>query len=78
MEHKYEICYFVMQEGYDEGQWETYGLADTLEEAEEGFEDMKKEMSCGDHVDDEGHYIDQMAIYESDANGAQSAIRVEF
>ena len=75
---KYEICYSVMQEGYEGGQWETYGLADTKEEAYEGFEDMKREMSCGDFFDDEGHYIDQMAIYETDSMGNQSAIEIEF
>ena len=74
---KYEICYFVMQEGYEGGQWETYGLADTIEEAEEGFEDMQHEMSVGDLFDEEGHYIDQMAIYETDEYGNQEAVRVE-
>lgn len=75
---KYEICYYVMREGYEGGQWETYGLADTEEEAYEGFEDMKREMSCGDFLDDEGHYIDQMAIYETDSMGNQSAMEIEF
>lgn len=78
MKHKYEICFFVKEKGYDGGQWETYGYADTLEEAEEGLNDMKHEMSVGDFVEDDTHYIDQMAIYETDSTGCQNAIEVEF
>ena len=77
---KYEVCYFVKEVGYEdgEGQWETYGETDSLEEAEGMYDAMRSVVKVGDYIEDGSHYVDQIAIYERQASGTQEVVTYEF
>lgn len=62
----FEVCYQVKSHMYDEGEWETYAMCDTLEEAHAMYAKMKSEKAPGDFIEDENHYIDMIAIYNGD------------
>lgn len=78
MMKRFEVCYFVKERPYDEGQWETYAECDTLDEAEEKYAEMKAVVHPGDHIEDDKHYIDTVAIYERDATGTQNLVTSDF
>ena len=76
----YEVCYFVKEVGheYEGGQWETYAETDDVDEAYEKYADMRAIVQPGDFIEDDKHYVDEVAIYARMDNGTQELLTNDF
>ena len=76
---KYEVCYFVKEVGSDgDGQWETFAETNDINEAYEKYRHMKCEIAPGDHIEDDEHCVDMIAIYKRMEDGTQDCLECEF